>query len=613
MPHHPAKTSVLLTMLYMLLVGLTAPCLAQDTEDLQVLRLFYNDNDLVSSATRSEKPLSQVAENMTIITATDIKAMNAHTVADVLNTITGLQVANSMGPGSLSNVMIQGSNSRHVLVMIDGVTQNNLSDMFPDVGALRVQHIARIEIIKGPGSSAWGSSLGGVINIITKAPDEAQPATGIVTAAIGERTTGDYRAELSGTVNSFGYYLSGGGLMTDGLLQNSAVDSGNVYGKFRWQPTRKSSVMLTLSYDEGSRGLSEIPTLISFSDQYRYFFSTASLNHKFSENLTVDLSLRGSLKDNTISYRGIMNFDLSGEDSSIGGSARLNWKAGRNNLIIGSDFDLGSMESLSVLNGSQDLDKWALYVNDTITLGSFSLTPGLRYDNTSTNGDFISPSLGATCAIAESTIIRAYIARGFNIPPLSYTFAVLPGSNPDLKMEKIWSYSAGIESAALPYLWLKATYFRHDISDAMILTQTSIINVDQRREGVEFEFKTTPIFNVSLTGGFTFINAKDQTNGEVIKNIPRYVYDLGIQYENEKQFRALLKGRKIDWNTGSSLYSKYSAMTWDLNLSKKFNLSETIAAEAFFTAHNLFNGAQYIDDYFKNPRRWFEGGLRFAF
>jgi vitamin B12 transporter len=54
-------------------------------------------------------------------------------------------------------------------------------------------------------------------------------------------------------------------------------------------------------------------------------------------------------------------------------------------------------------------------------------------------------------------------------------------------------------------------------------------------------------------------------------------------------------------------------MIWDLNLGKKFSLPGRSTAELFFTAHNLFNGSQYADSFFPNPRRWFEGGIRGTF
>lgn len=624
MHSYSLKTSLLFFCFYLGLFSFPPPAQAQVDEEMQVLQLFYQDNDLVVSSTRTKKSILQVAENISIVTAADIKAMNAHTVADVLNTVTGIQLSNNTGPGSPANVLIQGSATRHVTVIIDGVVQNSISDSFPDVGSIRVQHIDRIEIIKGPGSSSWGSSLGGVINIITKSPDDLREFGGTISASIGSKSTGDYRGEVSGTVGTLGYYLAGGGLLSDGLQPHTMLQSGNLYSKFQWHPLDDSILTLTLDYENDSRGIGEFPppdALSAFNRENR-FSSTLSLQQSLTEELSLNLSFKTLQTKTEIKYSPYLSDEVlvRADESTFAGSARLTWAQQWHTLVFGSDFDFGRSDSNIYSSSPQHLDKWAFYVNDTMKIGRLSVTPGARYDNTSTNGDFWSPSLGATCTIADATIIRGFVARGFSIPPLGSTvgtgFFSLP--NPSLQMEKVWSYSAGFETAALKYVWLKTSYFRHEVSDALtyVILPSGFMVVNggkQRREGVEVELKTTPVYSLSLTGGFTFVNAKDITTGEIVKDVPRYSYDIGVQYDNSRIIKALLKGRYVDWNSYPEDEGKYDAIIWDLNLSKEIALSDAVTAEVFFTAHNLFNGAQYPSSLYQNPRRWFEGGIRFAF
>ena len=375
---------------------------------------------------------------------------------------------------------------------------------------------------------------------------------------LGSQNTGDYRGEVSGTIGTLGYYLTGGGLLSDGLQQHTMLQSGNLYTKLQWQPSDTSALTLTLDYSNDSRGFGEFPLFgISFFNRDNRFSSTLSLLQNLTDELSLDLAFR-TLQTKTeikmspyLSDEALQNNRV--DESTFGGSARLTSDQQWHTLVFGSDFNFGTSDSPLYSSGLQRLDKWALYINDTMKFGRFSLTPGVRYNNTSSNGDFWSPSLGATCTIADSTVIRGYIARGFSIPPLSTTFGTgfFSRPNPSLKMEKVWSYSAGFETAALKYLWLKTSYFRHDVSDA--LTSTSLpgdffMTVNggkQRREGFEVEIKTTPVYNLSLTGGFTFINAKDRTTGEIVKDVPRYSYDIGIQYDDSRIIKALLKGRYL--------------------------------------------------------------------
>jgi len=599
---------------------LAAPSFAQPVEEMDILQMIYKDTDLVTP-TRSPKPISQVAENVTVINADEIEAINAHTLADVLWHVTGVQMDIRGGPGSSTSAFIQGSDPRHVRVMVDGVTINNLADDFADIGSFPVQQIERIEIIKGPASSTWGSSLGGIINIITKSPDPDRKIGGVASSSIGERTTADLRTELSGTVGSLGYYIYGGGLTSDGLTTNTPDDKGDMYAKLLWDANRNARLQLTLAYDKGARGDGQVPLYnVSIKDSFEYFFSTLSFNYAFSDDLSLDISGRVSTKRN----KQFQNSLISGEELAktvsneldAGGSAKLAWKKGIQSLLVGADYDSGSVDSAD-FGGRQTEVRWALFANDTISLWDFSLTPGLRYDHTSTSVDFVSPSLGLTYSLFEKTIFRAYVARGFNSPPLGFISFVNAGGFTSLKPEEVWSYSLGGETAVLKYFWLKVTGFINDIRN--VITQNpnppfQPLNAGKQcRQGVEAELRTIPLFHTSLLAGYSFIDATDRETHQVIKNVPRYTYDLGIDYNDKDTLRGALRGHYIWWNASPDANAKYTAMIWDLNLAKKFFERDSRAVEAFFTAHNIFNGAQYSEGVFPNPCRWFEGGLRFKF
>jgi vitamin B12 transporter len=290
-------------------------------------------------------------------------------------------------------------------------------------------------------------------------------------------------------------------------------------------------------------------------------------------------------------------------------------------MLAGVDFDLGELEGDVYTNGKQRLDKWALFANDTLTFGDFSLTPGLRYDYTSNSGDFWSPSLGATYTLAGNTVLRADVARGFTSPPLAFTSSNYLNyiKNPHLKPETVWSYAAGFETTVLRYFWLKTMFFRHDINDVLTSKQLSsdlytyVNEGKQRRQGVEAEIKTMPFYNTSLMAGYAYVQAKDRNTGEEISGTPKYTIDVGIQYDDKKTFQATLKGHYVRWNIPPQEEGKFNAMTWDLDLAKKVFTVENTSIELFFAGHNIFNSAQYPIKSTKNPGRWFEGGVRFDF
>jgi len=157
--------------------------LANSREEMQLLQLYYRTDDLVVSPTRHLKPICQVAENVTVVTAKEIEAMNAHTVAEVLNRIPGLFISFNREFGTNSFIQVQGTEHYHTLVLVDGIRWNFLSDGGAETNTIPVGIIDRIEIIKGPASSSWGSSLGGVINIITKSLKNTTAAGGTIYTA----------------------------------------------------------------------------------------------------------------------------------------------------------------------------------------------------------------------------------------------------------------------------------------------------------------------------------------------------------------------------------------------------------------------------------------------
>jgi len=269
-----------------------------------------------------------------------------------------------------------------------------------------------------------------------------------------------------------------------------------------------------------------------------------------------------------------------------------------------------------------DIEKWALYANDTMVMDRWSITPGIRYDHNSITGSFTSPSLGITYRLGEETIARASAARGFAIPPLSWTSggSLFLDPNPDLEPEKVNSYQAGVESAALRYLWVKGTVFRHELEDALIIESSGggppafndiyVNRGDIRRQGLELEAETIPIHNLSLLAGFAYV-AFNPANDEGSDKM--HSYKAGLKYENRKSFTAQLFGSYVWWDLDPAYKASYDDFIWDLNLNKIISSREKTSAKLFLTAHNLFNGSQYTFGDIKNPKRWVEAGIRVGF
>jgi len=644
------KIGFLITCFLLALTSLPQSSSAQYEEEMKSLRMFYKEKDLVVSPTRHQKHISQVAENITVVTAREIEEMNAHTVAEVLNRIPGLFVNFNQDFGAASLIYTQGSEERHVLVLLDGIPWNFLASGAAETNSIPVGIIERVEVIKGPASSAWGSSLGGVINIITKQVRVAKGPSGSVSGSYGKEKTQDYRAEVSGLIGPAGYYIYGGRQYSDGLLASRDFDNHSFYSKFHVPLSEKVNVGLSIGYSDPKTGLGDFPSGdISSSGESRTFFTAGSLEAYLTRELSINLSLyrfdqkfdlmNDALGLGMVGSAGEPYLDTTYDEAKTGGSGKLVWTHGSHTAVLGMDIEKGALDQTlhagSFLQSMglpettvthPDIEKWALYVNDTIVIDRWSITPGVRYDHNSITGSFTSPSLGITYRLGEETIVRASVARGFTIPPLSWTSggSLFLDPNPDLEPEKVWSYQAGVESAALKYLWAKATFFRHELEDALVMEpyggeapMFNDIYVNRgkiRRQGLEIEAETIPVYNLSLMTGFVYVNSKPPSE-RGFQDI--YSCNLGLRYDNRKSLIVQIFGHYVWWDfddiSKEQWDAEYDDFIWDLNITKKIYEKKMNTMKLFVTAHNLFNGSQYTFGESKNPDRWMEAGIRIGF
>jgi len=618
-------------LLSLSLFYLAGTSFAMTEEEKSFLLMYFKEEELqIVSTTRSLKSITRIAENVEVVTKEDIELMNAHTLGDVLNAVNGVQISFGGGsPGSSAFLQIQGSRGDHVVVLVDGVRINDISGGFADASLIPVQMIDKVEVIKGPASSVWGSSLGGIVNVITKTP-AGDGTHGMISGSYGESNTGDFRAEVSGKKDRIGYYLYAGMLQTDGLTTHNASSRNSLYAKLSYDLSKDTVATYSLFYNKAQNQSGDFEAYgLRFDTRDEVLLSSLGVKSRLSDTTSIDVSVRAEQKlspgTTTDLFAGTVT-PSNLRDNKYGASAKVEFRQGIHSLVFGGDYDL--YRTKGTFSGDTTFDEHiaAVYLNDTISLGRLTVIPGLRFDSvdvddTSLKENTLSPSLGATYEIADKTILRGVVARGFNVPAVAFLFAdptFLFVKNPDLKLEEVWSYQVGLETGALKYFWLKASGFRHDIRDAITREDISVdegtwtyVNKDRvRRQGFEAAVKSLPLYNFTLSAAASFINTENPDTGEEIKGNPTYTYDIGLQYDDRKSFRALLRGHYIWWNSVGDDNAKYSSFIFDINAVKTLYKGGSYTAEAFLTVHNLFDGSQYWLENYKNAGRWIEAGLR---
>lgn len=163
----------------------TADSLAQQSDEEDELSLVYGDKRTISIATGNQQALRRAPAVATVITAEDIAAMGATDLDQILESVPGIHVNRSANNYSPLYVVrgVVSQFTPQVLILQNGIPmttlfQGNKGNLW---GGYPVEHIARIEVIRGPGSALYGSdAYSGVINIITKsAADTPGTAVGV--------------------------------------------------------------------------------------------------------------------------------------------------------------------------------------------------------------------------------------------------------------------------------------------------------------------------------------------------------------------------------------------------------------------------------------------------
>lgn len=601
---------------------------AEDTDE--VTRSLGLTGEDAAQVPHSPRPASLIAENVTVIDADEIARLNAHTAADVLQTVPGVQVDLLQTPGNFVLYDILGTTNRHILVEIDGVPQNFVSsDNVAHIGNIPVQMIERIEIIKGAASAAWGSALGGVINIVTKLPAQEAPATGLVSASTGKAATSDLRGEISGSVDRLGYYVTGGKLISDGLIPRNDVDFSHGFGKLSYDFLNGGRAVLAVDVRDTDAGISE-SSRYNFWETgvMRYLNGYLSVQYPLAERLSLEANARGGrrkvehLIGNLVPPPDQPNpfSHAMARETYQGYEAALNWGDANRGLRAGAEYERTGVVQRELLRDTpNDIDttltRYSAYLNGTYTLGRLSVLPGARYDRFNLLDDALSGTLGATFRLTDNTLLRGYAAYGYSMPLIT-NYGSADGEVPH-KLQQIRTVQAGIESTAVPYLWLKVMLFDNEVWNIQTLDRSGIIRLgEQSREGVDLEWRTSSWHGFMLSGGYTFTDARDKKTGKQLsggESGPRHATKWAVTYENrDSGLTCVLTGNYADWNL-TTRGADSTAMLWDLHVTQKLAPSSDRSPELFFSVRNILDDRLYQYDFRPAAPRWFEFGGRLRF
>jgi len=180
----------------------------------------------VVTATRTAQTAQQSLAAVTVLDRERIERSQAASLPELLKQVPGVSLANNGGPGKSTALFMRGTESDHVLVMIDGIKIGSVSAGGAALQDLPLELIERIEVVRGPRSSLYGSeAIGGVIQIFTR-KGQGQGVKPFFSAGYGTHDTYTGSAGVSGGDGRGWYSLGVSGSDTDGINVKSAGTSG---------------------------------------------------------------------------------------------------------------------------------------------------------------------------------------------------------------------------------------------------------------------------------------------------------------------------------------------------------------------------------------------------
>src|SRR5450830_1475213 len=175
-----------------------------------------NLDDVVVTASRVSQSRESVLGDVTVINQEEIERAGAGSITDLLKSQSGIQINTSGGAGSAASVFLRGTNSDHLIVLIDGLRINSATLGTTSFENIPLSQIEKIEILRGPASSLYGQdAIGGVIQIFTKkGMDGFKPYVGI---GYGSYKTSNFQSGIRGGNNQTTYAINFSAMNTDGF------------------------------------------------------------------------------------------------------------------------------------------------------------------------------------------------------------------------------------------------------------------------------------------------------------------------------------------------------------------------------------------------------------
>ena len=565
-----------------------------------------NDNDPVDDAlvvygVRLEQPATEVGSSVSVLTADDIEALGTDFILDAIATMPGVTINQNGSFGGAASVRIRGASSEQTLVIIDGVVAN---DPTSPGGGFNFAHldpanVERIEVLKGPQSTLWGTdAIGGVVNIISKRPQ--QGIGGSVFAQAGSYGSTRGGAEIQGAGERFDFRLAASGTSTDGIskadenngnTEEDGYDATIVSAKAGVRFAGEARLQANLLWTDAE---SEFDSF-SFGDQGNIadgdettkteeLVANISLHLPLLEGRLENVLLAGYSDIDRISFNaGAPSFSSKGDRIMYRyqGTLRIN---DANRLAFGVEReDIEANGDDTSINGLFAL--YELQASDVL-----NLTFGLRRDDHDRFDAETTGRIALAYNPSDQVTLRASWGEGFKAPSLFQTTFFccgVTGPNAALKPETSDAYDVGVTFRTADARGeFGLTYFDQDTTNLIdfsfgIGSYENIASATSKGVEVDGHYQFSEWLDTAIA--YAYIDAEDGI-GDTLARVPKHSGDLLFTLNPHGRARGTLlvkyNGEEHDANGVVPSWTR-------VDLAGRFAFSESI--ELYARVENLFD------------------------
>ncbi len=596
----------------------------------------YDLGEVIVAATKIEQYQAEVGSSTTVITAQEIEKRGKMTVVELLRTVPGVSVTQQGGLGSFTQLYLRGGAPGHTMVMIDGVEVKYLMEHdggFFDFAHLTADNIERIEIIRGPQSTLYGSSaMSGVINIITK-KGMGRPKFNISSEA-GSHNTFRESFGLSGGTEKIDYSFSVSQVDSDGIsaAAGGAEDDGceitNISGRLGFKVLDDSRLSLVLRYTDAESDIDDGANQDdpNYTIGKRMFASKIQFDQPLSNWWEHKLSF--SFLDTERMYKDFPDDVDTGDNTHSwynGDIKKFEWQHNFfpfdfDTIICGFDYkeERGFADGYhagSTRFDRKTVDNKGYYLQNQLKLWEkLFTTVGLRTDDHQLFGTETVYKVSNAYLIPETgTRFKANWGTGFRAPSLYQLYSSY--GDPNMKAEKSESYDFGFEQSLFEDVAsFGITYFHNDFKQ-MIAWDSDVskyANIDKAEtKGIEIETSVKPMEHLTISANHTFLDAENRATGLKLTRRPKNKTNLAVNYGFSDKGNIDLSITRVGHRWNNSANTRKMKPYTKVDISTTYDLTE--AFQLFARIENLFN-KKYQEVYgYATPGVCFYSGVKATF